>query len=444
MRIGSSYRDIVRLVWPLALGMVNNAVMQFVDRAYLARESLEALEAVMPAGILAWVFMGFFQSLVGYANVLIGQYHGAGDAAKCRATYRVATLVALAAGMLSVPLLFVGDAVLRLTANSPQLYVGESIYFTITILGAVSVYSQMAAAAYFTGMGRTRLVFGVNLLGNVLNIVLDPVFIFGWCGMPRLGIAGAAFVTVGSMFVQWGVLAFAARRTGDRAATDMRELRDILLRLLRFGLPSAMYEVLNMLSFSIFVFVTEGVGELELAVSNTCFTINYLLFAPMMGFSLGAQTLVAQAIGRGDPDAAAADARRTLILGVGFVAVFSALAIVFAHPILDLFASKAGADTATFHALGFTLLLLMAAWQVFDSADVIICGALKGGGDTRFVMGWMLFAAFIVWMPLVFAVRHFHNTMPALWGTMILFVLVGGIGSTIRWCGGRWRSIRVV
>ena len=59
-----SYWSIAKLVWPLALGMANNAVMQFFDRMYLAHESMRALEAVMPASTLAWVFLGFFQAVV--------------------------------------------------------------------------------------------------------------------------------------------------------------------------------------------------------------------------------------------------------------------------------------------------------------------------------------------------------------------------------------------
>ena len=78
----TSYRNILKLVWPLALGMVNNAVMQFVDRAYLAHDSIDALEAVLPAGMLMWMFAGFFQSVVGYSSVFVGQYHGAGDAVR--------------------------------------------------------------------------------------------------------------------------------------------------------------------------------------------------------------------------------------------------------------------------------------------------------------------------------------------------------------------------
>ena len=62
-RIGA-YRDVYRLVWPLALGMANNAVMQFVDRVFLSNESTASLEAVLPASMLALLFVGFFQSVV--------------------------------------------------------------------------------------------------------------------------------------------------------------------------------------------------------------------------------------------------------------------------------------------------------------------------------------------------------------------------------------------
>ena len=87
---------------------------------------------------------------------------------------------------------------------------------------------------------------------------------------------------------------------------------------------------------------------------------------------------------------------------------------------------------------------LMATWQVFDATDVIISGALKGAGDTHFVMGWMLVCAFAFWLPLVFLVFRFHPTMPALWATMIAFVVVICAGTWIRWRRGPWRTIKLV
>ncbi len=449
----TTYRDVLRLVWPLALGMVNNAVMQFVDRAYLAHSSLAALEAVLPAGVLMWIFAGFFQSVVGYSSVFVGQFHGARNEPGCRACYRAARSIALVSGVLMLPLVPFGEWVLAWSTTSAETLAMEKTYYDITILGGFFIYGQMAAASYFTGRGRTRIVFWVNLLGNLLNIALDPLLIFGadlplpflrgGVRLPPLGIAGAAYATVFSMAVQWLVLALCAR---ERAAPALspQERRGLLLRILRFGVPSGLYTVLNMLSFTVFVFVTGGVGELDLAVSNACFTVNYLLVAPMEGFSLGASTLVAQAIGRGDRDDAERAARRTGLIGIGFAVVLSALVLAFARPVLGLFASQAGASTAAFHALGRTLLWLMAGWLVFDAADVILSGALKGAGDTRFVMAWMLVIAFFVWLPLVFLVRHVRNTMPALWATMIVYVVVLFVGSLVRWKTGAWRRISVV
>ena len=436
------YLEILKLVWPLALGMINNAVMQFVDRAYLAHASMGALEAVLPAGMLAWVFMGFFQSVIGYAGVFVAQYHGAKEFDRCRSCYRAAVALALVAGVLMVPLLFLGNGILGLTAPSAEVLALERSYFCPLILGGVFVYGQMAATAYFTGRGLTRIIFWVNLWGNLLNIALDPILIFGWWGVPKFGIAGAAYATVFATAVQWAALGLAARR-------HVRGLRgevtgELVWRILRFGIPSGLYEFLNMVSFAIFVFVTGGVGDVALAASNACFSVNYLVFAPMMGFALGAQTLVGQARGRGDDAAASVAFWRTLVLALAFVAVVGGLTVAFHRPILSLFAPADAARSAAFHSLGATLFLLMSGWMFFDAADVVVSGALKGAGDTKFVMTWMLVCAFAVWLPLVFLVRHVHNTMPALWATMVVYVIIICAGSLVRWHRGRWKGIKLV
>ena len=101
-------------------------------------------------------------------------------------------------------------------------------------------------------------------------------------------------------------------------------------------------------------------------------------------------------------------------------------------------------NVPTFYSLGFVLFLLMAAWQLFDATDVIVSGALKGAGDTKFVMWWMVAVAFGLWLPLVWAVAAWRNTMPALWGTMIVYVVVICVGTLLRWRGGRWRRIKLV
>ncbi len=440
------YIDIVRLVWPLALGMLNNALLQFVDGVFLAKESMASLDASLPASMLALTVMGFFQSVVAYSGTFVAQYHGAGESHGVHASYRAGTFLAVLAGIFCVAIVPVGRMVVPLMSASAEVVSRALSYYTIVSCGAIALCGQMAAASFFTGQGRTRLVFLVNVLGNVFNIALDPVLIFGLIGCPRLGMSGAAYATVAAMFLQWGVLAwFASKWSGghEGAKGAVPAFWPLVVRILRYGVPSGAYSVLNILSFTIFVFFTGRVGESAFAVSNACFKVNYLLIAPMEGFAIGAATLVGQAQGRCDSAAAHRAAMRTLALGLSLVIFLSLLAVVFHRPILSLFASPE-MRLEYLYSLGFQLFVLMAAWQVFDAADVIVSGALKGAGDTKFVMWWMVTAAFVVWIPLVLAVARWHNTMTALWCTMVVYVVVICAGTLIRWYNGAWKKIRLL
>jgi Na+-driven multidrug efflux pump len=134
------YLKITKLVWPLALGMMNNAVMQFVDRAFLSWYSLTALEAVLPAGMLMWVFAGFFQAIVGYSSVFVGMSHGAKDNDGTCSAYRAAGIIALGATLLSLPLIIFSMGLFTLVINI--LMMALAIWLTpgvhVDLVGAVA------------------------------------------------------------------------------------------------------------------------------------------------------------------------------------------------------------------------------------------------------------------------------------------------------------------
>lgn len=453
------YLQIFRLVWPLAFGMVNTAVLQLIDRAMLARESMLSLEAVLPASVLAWTFLGFFQSLVGYSGVFVAQYHGRGDTRGVYLTYRTAMRLAGFSGLAALALIPVARLVLAGFNPSPELLAAENAYCGIFLAGSFFVCAQMAAAAYFTGCGRTPIVFWTGLLGNVLNGLLDALLIFGFSftiasrtfQIPAWGIRGAAIATVISLAVQGAILAVAVRRDLRRRQESLKltgSERDaagwVLGRILRYGLPSGGYAVLNLLSFTIFVFVTGQQEGVAFAASNACFTINYLLFSPMEGFALGAQTLVGQHLGRNDAVGAARAARQTAFLAILLVLIPSVLTVVFYRPILELFAPADQATAETFITLGRSLILLMSAWLFFDAISSVTAGALKGAGDTRFVFIWTLLIAFGFWLPLVWYVSRGTTSMTALWQTIIYYTFLTALGLVLRWKCGKWRAHRLL
>jgi len=435
--------------------MVNNAAMQFVDRAYLARESMASLEAVLPASTLAWVFLCFFQSVVGYSGVFVAQYHGAGNGTLCRRSCWAGLVIAALSGAFLLPCIPLGGWIFATTSASAAVGELSRAYYDIVVAGGVFLLGQMAISSYFTGCGKTRLLFWVNLVGNVLNVALDPLLIFGCDGcvagfavrVPRLGIAGAAYATVAAQIVQFVVLVLALvreMRNPSNPSNSNLSTFQLCLRILRFGVPAGGYEILNMASFTAFVFVTGHVGDLAFAVSNACFSVNYLLFAPMIGFALGAQTLVGQARGRGDDAEADLALRRTTMLAVVFVVACCVVTLALHKPILTLFAPPEAAARAEFVSLGRTLMLLMSGWVVFDAVDVVLSGALKGAGDTRFVFVWMLLSSFLFWLPMVAAALFLTHSIVVLWATMIAYVLVICAGSWWRWQRGKWRRIGLV
>ncbi|MGN0853474.1 MAG: MATE family efflux transporter [Kiritimatiellia bacterium] len=447
----ASYRNILKFVWPLALGMANNALMQFADRVFLAHESAAALEAVLPAGILAYLFICFFQSVVSYSGSFGAQYFGAHDVLGCRRSYHAGLWLAFLSGFVFLALIPLGNQIFDWCQHSAAVLAREKIYYSIVMSGGVFLCGAMAAQGYFTGLGLTRTVFWVNLGGNLVNVALDPLLIFGWGPVPALGMSGAALATVLSQFLQCAILIVLAHRhvPAIPAASPSPPLAPptfrLFVRILRFGVPSGVSSVLSILSFAIFVFVTGKVGDMAFAVSNAAFSVNYLLIAPIEGFAVGASTLVGQHQGARDAKSALRVGYRVMFLAETYVLLASAAVLLFHRPILSLFATDAAAfDSAAFISLGFTLFVLMVAWQFFDAADVVLSGALKGAGDTRFVMVWMLVCSFAFWLPIVFLVYRRHPTMPALWATMVAYVVLICVGTLLRWHFGPWRRIRLV
>ncbi len=447
------YGQILRLIWPLALGMLNNAVMQFVDRSFLARESMLSLEAALPASVLAWVVLGFFQSLVAYSGVFVARFHGAGDTANLRRAAKAGLFVALPAGLVTVALSFPGMSLLGLVAKTPELAARQCDYFLPVMWGGILVYCHMAFTAYFTGIGHTRRLFWINLCGNAVNIALDPLLIFGWGPIPALSIRGAAYATLISLLLQNLTLLVMARHLFSPMANQAKEAVKaasegffrLVGRILRFGMASGGYTALNILSFVIFVFITGRTDDVDFAVSNACLAVNYLLMAPIEGIAIGAQTLVSNQLGKGSIEGAKCAAHRTLTVALATIVILCLGAVILREPILRLYAPTGVAEqTARFMEVGRGLIWMMMAWQIFDVTDVVLGGALKGTGDTRFVFGWMTFCAFGIWLPLVVLVWRYAFTIQTLWLTTIVYVVIVCMGEILRWRSERWRSIKLV
>jgi MATE family multidrug resistance protein len=434
---------------PLILSMASYTVMQFCDRVFLSRYSSVTIQAALPAGILAHTLICFFQALAGYAGTFTAHYHGAKDPSQCVRSTVQGLWLALASWPLILLLMPLGNWLMLLSAHAPDVYAAEQSYFAILMAGGIMVPLNAAIGGYFMGIGQTKVNMVANALGCSLNIALNYVMIFGHWGCPELGISGAAYATIISGFVTCFIqLALFCRERHVRHIGLRSVLKPdlpLLARIVRFGTPSGLQLLMDIGAFALFIMLTGRMGEVSLAASNIAFSINNLAFAPLLGFGMAASTVVGHHQGARNPEAAMRAGYTGLKMGLLYMCVIGATFVLFPHGYFELFRPKNAAFTADeLLKLGRTMLLLMTAWGLLDTVTIILSGALKGAGDTRFVMVYMILGGWLALVPGTLLLLHFGYGIIALWIWLAVYVCLLAIGFWWRWQKGAWKTIRVI
>ncbi len=445
-----SFSECLSVSWPLILAMAGNALMMFIDRMFLSQYSEVSIQAAMPAGLTAFMIAAFFQSVVSYSGTFVAQFHGSGARAACARTMGQGLWLAvlcLPFLLLSIPL---GNWIFDCAGHAPAVIAEEKTYYLALMIGNLALPFIAAVSGFFSGQGFTRLVMVANLVGNFLNIALDPLFIWGMWGLPEWGIFGAALATAVSQFVILAILVIALAfekhfKTRHRRQVAFVWKPELLSKIVRFGMPSGVHVLLDVSTFTVFTFLTGRMDALSFAASNICFSINHLIFAPLLGIGMGATILVGQRMGDRDTRGAMRSCRNTLLLGYGYIALCILLIGGFSEPILNLFfPSDATFTQGEYLTLGKKLIAIFLAWACFDTLNIVLGGALKGAGDTRFVMLWMAGTALLLWVPSFLILFACDASIVTLWFTMLGYCIIAGTGLLIRLLCGRWKRITLI
>jgi MATE family multidrug resistance protein len=450
-RTGYTYGGILRISLPLVVTMGATMAMEFTDRIFLARYSLDAIAAALPAGIAAFLLIAFFMGVSGYLNVFIAQYTGAEAHDRVGAALWQGIWFSLMAGVVLAACSLLAEPLFRLSGHPPEVQRLETVYFRILCLGAGIDVLAVGLSCFYSGRGFTRTVMIVHLAGTLINIPLDYALINGVWIFPELGIAGAGIATVTAwtvIAVLFGLLIFT--RKNDRRYGVIRQHRFepvLFLRLLRFGVPSALQFCLDIFAFSFFIFMVGRIGKEAMAATNIVISINSLSFMPTAGFSLGAATLVGQSLGRNRPDEAASAAVRSIHIALLYTALMAVVFVGFPGPVLGLFrpGNTSPDQFAEIVRTGTVLLRFVAVYIFFDAQYMVLTGALKGAGDTRFIMVSVAVVSLLfLILPIVVGVGLFGAGLYFSWGCLTVFVASLFGVSLWRYRQGAWREKRVI
>ncbi len=446
------YREVLRICLPLVFSLSATVLMEFTDRIFLANYSLDAISAALPAGITSYLPMAFFGGVGGYAGVFIAQYTGRGDERKIGCVLWQGIHFTLFSGLLLWLLgVFAAKPLFALAGHPQGVRELEEVYFSILCQGAVLHVAMVTLSTFFTGRGITRPVMIITFLGVFINIPLDYALIFGHWGMPEMGVKGAAIATV----TAWGVnvvclAGLIFTKENNRRFGVLKNFhfdREIFARLMRFGIPGSLQFTMDILAFTLFILLVGRIGLPELAATNIVLSINALAFMPSMGVSQGMSILVGQALGRGKPGLAADYVTSGCYLLMLYILAIDLIFIFAPNLVLAPFlaAGQAAATHQEVLRLSRPLLQIVAAYLFFDALYMVFSGALRGAGDTRFMMlAIAVVSPLCLILPVYIGIEYLEIGVHTAWLWVLCFVTVLFLLSFWRFWKGAWKKMLVI
>lgn len=447
----NGYAEVLRISLPMALSMGATTIMEFTDRVFLGQYSVNAIAAALPSGIAVFLFMSFFLGAAGYVNVFVAQYSGSGSPERVGASLWQGIYFSLVSSLLLAGLYFAADPFFDLIGHPLEVRRLESIYFKILALGSGLAVMGMTLSCFYSGQGKTRVVMMVNIFGALINIPLDYALINGVWFFPELGIIGAGLATVAA----WGTttliflrLIFTRRNNRRFGIWSQRSFdRDLFVRLMKYGAPAGVQFFIDIFAITYFVFMIGRLGKTELVATNAAFTINVLAFLPVVGFSIGVSTMVGQAMGRKRPDDAAEAVTSALHLALFYMGLAALIFVLAPRFLLDLFRPRdfSPQDYAAIMETGVILLRFVAFYCLFDALALIYSGAIKGAGDTYFIMwGFGLLGLLLMVIPTFVVVELMHLGVIEAWICAAVYVSSLGLLFWARYRGGAWKTMSVI
>ncbi|MEA2116205.1 MAG: MATE family efflux transporter [Thermodesulfobacteriota bacterium] len=451
-RSKSRYREVSRVCVPLVTGMAATTVMEFTDRVFLSNYSVDAISAVVPAGMTAFLLLCFLGGISGYVSVFIAQYHGSGRPERVGVVLWQGLFFTILSGIFLLLFASIATAPLfTLVGHSPSIRILEERYLQILCVGGVLFVAAQTLSGFFTGRGQTRPVMLANILGMAINIPLDYALINGFWGLPELGISGAGIATV----IAWGMTAgFLALSTFSphlrreyRLFETMAVDRQIFSRLLRYGVPGALQFSLDIFAFTFFILMVGRMGAVPLAASNIVISISSLAFMPALGFSFGISSMAGQALGQGKPEAARAAAWSgihilliyTLILDLFFIFTPDFFVSIFIH------SSEAGSQYEEIITMASKILGLVSIYILLDVFYMIFAAVLKGAGDTRFLLLAISGASLVCMIiPLFVGINYMGMGIYSAWFCIVGFIATLCLLISWRYRMGRWEKMLVI
>lgn len=297
---------LIRLSLPAIFSMLVQALYNIVDSIYVGHLSTRALAALSLAFPIQLVLIAIGVGTGVGASSLIARLLGAGKADKARRIAEQAIFLSLLYSIFfAIVGIFFSDGLIAFfTDNEILIGLGQR-YIRIILIGSAGMFVPVIANSILRGEGNTFRPMVSMLIGSVLNILLDPIFIFGLGGFEGFGIEGAAYATVLARILSGVYILYILFRGGNEIVPKARGFKPRWAdcgKIYQVGLPAIIMQVLASFMIGGMNLIVGGIDENGIAALGIYFKLQSFVFMPVFGLNQGYMPIMGYNYGHGRPD----------------------------------------------------------------------------------------------------------------------------------------------
>ena len=379
---GPIYGTIVKLALPVVLGMILEFALSTTDFFWLGKLGPTAQDAVTSSMVVIWTIFVLISIVSVGVTALVSRAVGAKDISKATFYIKQGLVFSLCLGFIFSSIgFYITPQLLKFMNTSPDTLSVSVSYLRIFFSAGLFFFWNETIFASFRASGDTKTPTIVSSIAVALNIILDPMFIFGIGPFPEMGVAGASTATAISVFT--GLLIITTLLLKGKIGYRVTHLFKIkpklkeFWKIARIGLPMSTQQLVFVIVYWFLIKIVHSFGELSgaaMGIGNRMESFSYLT---CFGFSIAASTMVGQNLGAQKPERAAKCAYASMGLAASLALVMSFFFLVIPEQIASIFS-----DNAEVIRIAKDYLIILGISQFAMAIEIVLEGSFSGAGDT--------------------------------------------------------------
>ncbi len=441
---GSIIKSLITLSVPIIFASILQTAYQLTDTFWVGRLGISAVAAVSISFPIIFLIISLGGGLAMAGTILVAQYKGRENK---KAINHITSQTFLMVIVISIVLATIGYYLspffISLMGAETDVFSSAVSYMKISFIGMIFMFTFMVFQSLTRGVGDVKTPMYIVLGTVLLNLILDPLFIFGYGSIPAFGVAGAAVATIGTQGLAAiiGIIILIKGKYHIKLyLNDLKPDWPLIKKMFKLGFPASIEQSTRALGMTVMTFLVATFGTLTLAAYGIGSRILSFVIIPAMGLSMATSTLVGQNIGAGKIKRAEKITKLSSLVGFITLTIVGIIVFFFAKPISTIFIPR---EIEAIQSSSLFIKIMSLTFG-FIGIQMSLNGLFSGSGNTMISMVLSIISLWVLRFPLAYVLSK-HTTLAeiGLWISFPIGNIIATIITIIWFMNGSWKQKQI-